>query len=294
MKATSLAGALILVPALLSAMGCAKKKQQAGDDLGDQASWERVLKELEAAEKGNEITQTKKDEAALFHNVLYLAGGSGQVTASVLRRTLDRQDTDDLVRLDLLLDGEEYGSDGITEAVLRHLVLIFDPRPSSGDGAASPPPRDLQFYNLRVERGRTPPPAEVRKQPDCRQTPNCEIQFTRINFDQVLRDGSRFRRVNFEALFSPTVPKIANPVTVCQKATMMLTVDDTGRRAPIGIRACTELIDYQYLKPTADLNPRAYPLDSSASAVWRQFLSESETFPQLRAVRDLAEHLSIR
>lgn len=94
--------------------------------------------------------------------------------------------------------------------------ILFDTK----EKTAEDPPK-VTFHKLQVKKYLGDPPVPVRDSKDCGGIPNCKLNLTELQFDQVYwnKDGTA-DKIHVKIITSKEVPYLANPVEKCQQGSI--------------------------------------------------------------------------
>ncbi len=99
----------------------------------------------------------------------------------------------------------------------------------------------VTYHDLHVEKEIQSPPPLVRNEPDCRGLPNCQIQVTKIYFDQVNWYSSEdYDKLRYTLEISPDVPYLGKVISDC------IATQIPYEQRTVYIKECQVLLDFAY------------------------------------------------
>lgn len=88
-------------------------------------------------------------------------------------------------------------------------------------------PTECSYHNVSTKTFKAVPPAAVKNSDNCRNIPNCLIDVTVIEFDEVNWDvDPEGHKIHYRFVISPDVPKLSRRLQVCKQGSVQIKIPD--------------------------------------------------------------------
>lgn len=258
-----LAGTLAIPVLIFLLTGCIKKEEPEPND-GQEVQAIAIATEIVGAMEGKTLVDSKVADYVLFQHTEQVFTNPEQTPQLYSKELTSKNEGPDTFALDILNITYEVDSNGQPKVVDQQVercevlkdgsqhncnsspmsvsVKSTEARQTLFEGANytrsftnyQPSSATRTYHNLSVVKTQEAPPALVANAENCRGIPNCILNVTKIEFDEVVRDGEARTRYHHEMVVTRDVPflgaimrhcvrynhKFENryfPVTLCEK-----------------------------------------------------------------------------